>query len=100
MGTVMRTHRQTLEAQGKLLQSLSYHGVLARGFALVRSGDGTPLRSVEAAEPGLPVHIEWADGKAAATIDGDGEGWPRRSKGKRDMSGAGAGGKTNQGSLF
>ncbi|MEL7544351.1 MAG: exodeoxyribonuclease VII large subunit [Pseudomonadota bacterium] len=100
MGSVMRAHRQRLDAQDKLLQSLSYHGVLARGFALVRSGDGTPLRSVEAADPGLPVTIEWADGTAAATIDGDGDGWPRRAKGKRAGSGGEAGGKANQGSLF
>jgi exodeoxyribonuclease VII large subunit len=49
---------------------LSYHGVLARGFALVRAEDGRPLRAAAAVSPGLRLDIEFADGRVGATADG------------------------------
>jgi exodeoxyribonuclease VII large subunit len=64
-----------IRALDQLLTSYSYRGVLDRGFALVRGPGDLPLRSAAAATPGLPVTIEFADGKAAATI----EGAPRRA---------------------
>jgi exodeoxyribonuclease VII large subunit len=59
-----------LERAAGLLAALSYHGVLARGFALVRGGDGQPLRSAAAVTPGAPLDIEFADGHAAAIATG------------------------------
>jgi exodeoxyribonuclease VII large subunit len=63
-----------LRALDQLLASYSYRGVLARGFVLVRGPGDAPLRSAAAAAPGLQVTLEFADGRAAATI----EGAPRR----------------------
>ena len=40
-----------LDRAGQLLDALSYHGVLARGFALVRGEAGRPLRSAAASAP-------------------------------------------------
>jgi len=44
--------------------------VLARGFALVRATDGKPLHSAAAVTAGLPLSIEFADGRVHATADG------------------------------
>jgi exodeoxyribonuclease VII large subunit len=59
-----------------LLAALSYHGVLARGFALVRDPAGHPLRSVAAVSAGLALDIEFHDGHVAAVATG-GDGAPR-----------------------
>ena len=64
-------------AAGQLLAAFSYHGVLARGFALVRDGAGHPLRSAAAVSAGMLVNIEFADGRVAATADGKGAPAPK-----------------------
>ena len=64
-------------AAGQLLAAFSYHGVLARGFALVRDGGGHPLRSAAAVSAGMLVDIEFADGRVAATADGKGAPAPK-----------------------
>jgi exodeoxyribonuclease VII large subunit len=56
-----------LERADKLLGALSYQGVLARGFALVRDGAGAPIRSAAAVSTGQALDIEFADGRVAAT---------------------------------
>jgi exodeoxyribonuclease VII large subunit len=59
-----------LDRAGQLLAAFSYHGVLARGFALVRGEGGQPLRSAATVSPGLRLDIEFADGHVGATADG------------------------------
>jgi exodeoxyribonuclease VII large subunit len=54
----------------QLLTSLSYRSVLARGFALVRDGDGKAIRSAAAMPPGQPIELEFMDGKARALAEG------------------------------
>jgi exodeoxyribonuclease VII large subunit len=54
--------RQRFDGTAKLLESLSYRSVLRRGFALVRSEDGVPLRSAQAVKPGQRLLIELGDG--------------------------------------
>ena len=61
-----------LQAEGKLLESLSWRGVLARGFALVRDRAGAPVFRAAALAPGDPIAIEFSDGSARATVDGAG----------------------------
>jgi exodeoxyribonuclease VII large subunit len=61
-----------LERSADLLSALSYHGVLARGFALVRDDVGRPLRSAAAVTPGLRLDIEFADGRVPALATGAG----------------------------
>ncbi len=68
--------RRRLDEQGKLLTTLGYHNVLARGFALVRDGSGVMVRSVRTANPGEALDIELADGHIEAHVDkrgGEGE---------------------------
>jgi exodeoxyribonuclease VII large subunit len=55
---------------GQVLAALSYQGVLARGFALVRGPDRTPLRAAAAVSAGLRLDIEFADGNVGAIAEG------------------------------
>ncbi len=84
-----------LLAAGQLLVAYSYHGVLARGFALVRDGEGHPLRTAAAVAGGMRLEIEFSDGRVGATADGGGA--PPPAKPKPRARGGGTGG---QGSLF
>ena len=54
------------ERGGQLLAAFSYRGVLARGFALVRDAAGRPLRSAAAVTAGMPIEIEFSDGRVGA----------------------------------
>ncbi|HYD15987.1 MAG TPA: exodeoxyribonuclease VII large subunit [Hyphomicrobium sp.] len=58
--------RHALDGQAKLLGSLGYHSVLARGFALVRNADGVTVRSAQAVALGQELEIEFADGRVRA----------------------------------
>ena len=85
-------------AAGQLLAAYSYHGVLARGFALVRDGEGHPLRSAAAVTSHMRLEIEFSDGRVGATADGESAASPPAPKAKpRPRGGSGPGG---QGSLF
>ncbi|MFA5122959.1 exodeoxyribonuclease VII large subunit [Zavarzinia sp.] len=65
---------QRLVTPAKLLEALSYQGVLARGFAVVRR-DGALVAAAAAVHPGDALEIEFADGRVQALAGGDG---PRR----------------------
>jgi len=67
---LLQNRAARVERAGRLLTAVSYRGVLARGFALVRAADGKPLRSATAVTPGLQLNIEFADGRVRATADG------------------------------
>jgi exodeoxyribonuclease VII large subunit len=58
-----------LDRATQLLTALSYHGVLERGFALVRGATGRPLRAAAAINPGVRLDIEFADGRVRATAE-------------------------------
>jgi exodeoxyribonuclease VII large subunit len=82
----------------QLLKAFSYQGVLERGFALVRDGEGRPLRSAAAVDAGMRLDIEFSDGRVGATADGDHISQPSgKAKPRARGSGQGPGG---QGSLF
>jgi len=87
-----RGDRLTTAAQ--LLAAFSYRGVLARGFALVRDGEGHPLRSAKAVSPGLRMDIEFADGRVGAVAEGTSGAAPAPAKPRSRKGGPG------QGSLF
>jgi exodeoxyribonuclease VII large subunit len=61
-----------LRSAGHLLAAFSYRGVLARGFALVRDGEGQPMRSAAAVTAHMKLDIEFADGHVGAVADGEG----------------------------
>jgi len=71
----LATAMQRLDARvahsGQLLGALSYRGVLARGFALVRDQQGHAVRAAASVGPGALLSIEFADGRVAATADAD-----------------------------
>ncbi|MET4804529.1 exodeoxyribonuclease VII large subunit [Bradyrhizobium sp. LB11.1] len=69
--TLLQRFDARVENSGKLLSALSYRGVLARGFALVRDEAGHPLHSADSVGPGARVEIEFADGRVGATADAD-----------------------------
>lgn len=52
---------ERLDRSARLLVTLSYKGVLARGFAVIRDGKGAPLRTLAKAGSGETVSIEMAD---------------------------------------
>jgi exodeoxyribonuclease VII large subunit len=56
---------------GQLLTALSYRGVLARGFALVRNEHGAPVHAAAAVGPGARLDLEFSDGRVGATADAD-----------------------------
>jgi exodeoxyribonuclease VII large subunit len=55
----------------QLLAALSYRSVLARGFALVRDGQGLPVHAAVQIGAGARLHLEFSDGSVMATADSD-----------------------------
>ncbi len=55
----------------QLLTALSYRGVLARGFALVRDEQGHAVHAAASVGAGAHLSIEFADGRVGATADAD-----------------------------
>jgi exodeoxyribonuclease VII large subunit len=98
-------HRRHLDASAKLLASLSYQGVLQRGFALVRDREGRSVRTVARVAAGQHLDIELADGHVEAEAievrkpAEDRQTEPRARRGQPMRLKTGQGGGT-QGSLF
>jgi exodeoxyribonuclease VII large subunit len=67
---ILATQSQRLQALDKLLVSLSYENVLARGYALVRRSDGVVVAARAGLNPGDTVDLQFADGEVGATISG------------------------------
>ncbi len=63
--------RDHLNRLGTLLRTLGYRQVLARGFALVRDGDGQPLRTMAQAASANTLDIEFADGRLKVAVGPD-----------------------------
>jgi exodeoxyribonuclease VII large subunit len=79
LGQSLSRKKDRFASESKLLQSLSYRSVLARGFAVVRGADGTPLHQAASVKPGLRLTIEFSDGEVHATADkAKGEAAPRK----------------------
>ena len=58
-----------VERAERLLAAVSYRGVLARGFALVRDLAGRPLRQAAAVSAGERIDIEFSDGRVRALVE-------------------------------
>jgi exodeoxyribonuclease VII large subunit len=94
---LLERRAQRLTSAGQLLAAYSYRGVLGRGFALVRDGEGRPVRSAAAVAAGMQLAIEFADGRVGATADGEAIREPApRAKPRR----GGGQGPSGQGKLF
>ena len=59
-----------LDSIGKLLESVSYRRVLARGYALVRDINGVPLHGADEVGSGQALLIQFTDGLVGVTADG------------------------------
>lgn len=68
---------QRLVGASKLLNSLSYHGVLQRGFTLVRDEKGAVVRSSTGVLPSAEVSLVFHDGARVATINAGAHAGPR-----------------------
>ncbi|MDD9910429.1 MAG: exodeoxyribonuclease VII large subunit [Ahrensia sp.] len=66
--------RERLGALSGLLKSLSYTGVLERGYAVVRNADGVPVKSVAGFVAGDGLSIEMLDGRLDASVQGSARG--------------------------
>jgi exodeoxyribonuclease VII large subunit len=66
--TGLDKRRVRLDSTATLLTALSYTGVLARGFALVRDASGKPVRTARDAAPDTRLRIEFTDGEVRATV--------------------------------
>jgi exodeoxyribonuclease VII large subunit len=77
MPRLLAERGRRLEATAKLLESLSYKGVLERGYAVVRDDAGHPVTSAEAAKAGAAWTVEFKDGSVGVTV-GEGARKPRK----------------------
>jgi exodeoxyribonuclease VII large subunit len=66
----LRPERARFEAAAKLLETLSYENILARGFALIRADSGALIRTAGETASGERVTIRFVDGERGAVIDG------------------------------
>jgi len=104
----LATSTQRLAARvahsGQLLNALSYRGVLARGYALVRDEAGHPMHAAADVASGARMSIEFADGRVGVTADGDRTArTPSQQPAARDVKPAApkrAAKPVDQGSLF
>jgi len=86
----LRRADASLETCVRVLDSLSYRAVLARGFVLVRGDDGSLKRSAAAVTAGEALALIFADGESKAVAGGKVEArqprrYPWREKGQGDL---------------
>jgi exodeoxyribonuclease VII large subunit len=90
----------SLDRADKLLGALSYHGVLARGFALVRDDSGHPVRSAAAVRQEQALDIEFTDGHVKAVATAAHGGSPPRPRQPIRPKSRRGGSDPSQGNLF
>jgi exodeoxyribonuclease VII large subunit len=67
-GRLLSEWRLRLRNLDGLLESYSYRGVLARGFALVRDEKGEPVTEARATHPGQDLVVAFHDGDVPVTV--------------------------------
>ena len=67
----VRSRAEAATGAAKLLKSLSYEGVLARGYALLRDEEGAVIRSAGAPAAGAAAEVRFADGARRVVFDGE-----------------------------
>ena len=69
IGAQLDRHAAVLDQSGRLLEANSFQRVLERGFALVTTTDGTPVKRAGEAPQGAEVQVRFADGGRMARLD-------------------------------
>ncbi len=69
--------RAQLEGISRVLDGISYKGVLERGFVLVRSADGAIRRRADAVKSGEALTLTFVDGTRDAVAGGASSGAPK-----------------------
>ena len=82
-----------LKRTASMLEALSYHATLDRGFAIVRNEDGDLIRSRDIAAATSEMTVTFADGDVAVTPSGAAAPKGRKPKATPSKKG-------EQGSLF
>ena len=67
---LLEQRRQWLNQHQRLLEALSPHHLLERGFSLLRDGHGRLVRTVVALDPGEAITIQLVDGLVRAKVLG------------------------------
>jgi exodeoxyribonuclease VII large subunit len=100
----IRHRRRTIEGQSQLLAALSYQGVLARGYALVRDTEGKTIRRAAAVSLAQKLDIEFADGRVTAEAQATAKERPREEPAPQSTAPTAPpkprSGGSSQGSLF
>ena len=81
---------RSLDGCAKLLESYSYHGVLKRGYAVVRDEAGKPIRAAAGQAAGARLEIEFADDRLDAVVAPGGTVTPRKAPPKKTEGGQGS----------
>ncbi|MGM0423128.1 MAG: exodeoxyribonuclease VII large subunit, partial [Pseudomonadota bacterium] len=63
----IETHKNHLQAQAALLETLSFKKTLERGFAVIRDDQNRPLTSAKTIKSGQKLKIEFTDGETKVT---------------------------------
>ncbi len=90
--------RGDLQAQERILQSLSYKNVLKRGYAVIRDEENRPVSQAAMLSAGAGISIEFSDGRIGAITTEGGE--PPASARKRGAKSSEPAAPPKQGSLF
>ncbi|HEX3664869.1 MAG TPA: exodeoxyribonuclease VII large subunit [Rhizomicrobium sp.] len=76
----LRNWRDRLQSSARLLESVSHHSVLERGFALVRGADGILRRRAADVKAGEALTLVFADSTVEAKAEGSAARAARKSK--------------------
>ncbi len=68
LARIIGENGQRVAALAKLLASLSYKSVLARGYAVIKDMEGNLVRAKAGVQPGDAVQIEFTDGAVDAQV--------------------------------
>ncbi len=97
---IITDRRSRLSASARVLAAVSYQNVLERGFALVRSADGSLLRRAAETAGVASGEIQFADGARAFHFSGEGPQKTTKKAAKSTASKADPPGKPRQPRLF
>ena len=77
---VVEQKDRELTAAARVLDSLGYHNVLKRGYAVIRDAADKPVTESRAVSPGDALSIEFADGRTHVLAAGDDTPRPPKKK--------------------